>query len=539
MGSEQSITNWLEEEDVEMNDTLSSQQNGPKPLEQVVYTKGATDHIGLQMLALEEPEEEGENGEERYYCHICLSQSRKSRGYQLPCSHEYCQVCLESYLQSKISEANTTIRCFHPLHTASPPSDSTTSPSAVDNSSPAPTTSLDEDTAIPPEVHDPLASDTPTESPVASPQPSAIACEAEISETTILDILRNNSVVAAKYTRFKYMSDHSDARECPKCNQFTSPDDTAPRMCCTNLACLTEFCFTHADAHTFSGGRPPALCCADYEATCQRLDKDSFDLIAASTKPCPGCAMKISKNGGCNHMKCPHCEQAFCWLCLEPIGTEVFPAHFQWWNAASPCANLQMDDAEVPTESTRSAATFWMVIQMIVLGPLSVVCTALTLLVFGCCVPRVRLREFLANCMSNWGMFWMFMLVLLPLCSVVLGFGLAIFLMCLLIVPFYHLVSYVMKRNTGTANSSLLDLAQRWVFLGPPPINSGGVVVPPVDLEAQAELEASFGPRPSLLLGRRASGGRGNALGDAGRGISSVAAAVNQRRPSFSTAADV
>ncbi|KAL3798644.1 hypothetical protein ACHAW5_008399 [Stephanodiscus triporus] len=38
---------------------------------------------------------------------------------------------------------------------------------------------------------------------------------------------------------------------------------------------------------------------------------------ASNTRPCPGCASPIIKDGGCNHVKCGRCRVEFCWACMR------------------------------------------------------------------------------------------------------------------------------------------------------------------------------------------------------------------------------
>lgn len=45
-------------------------------------------------------------------------------------------------------------------------------------------------------------------------------------------------------------------------------------------------------------------------------DKMNKRLFGENFKPCPKCRASIEKNGGCNYMKCIHCNHQFCWLCL-------------------------------------------------------------------------------------------------------------------------------------------------------------------------------------------------------------------------------
>jgi len=39
--------------------------------------------------------------------------------------------------------------------------------------------------------------------------------------------------------------------------------------------------------------------------------------IQDNCRDCPGCKAPITKNGGCNHMKCESCKVQFCWACMK------------------------------------------------------------------------------------------------------------------------------------------------------------------------------------------------------------------------------
>lgn len=234
-----------------------------------------------------------------YYCHICMETKEYARdGFTLSCQHEFCRPCLESYFNSKIQEASIPIRCFHPVHL--------------------------------------LVTDVEATASIPHNEDKVPICNREISHETILDVIQEDKSLLHKYIRFRYMKDNANARECPRCGTFTSTgSDTARTLQCENRACRLVYCFAHADAH-------PGETCEQYESQNLEVNRPSMELIATSTKACPGCGMAIWKNGGCNHIKCSQCQQAFCWLCLTKIDDDIFPAHFQWWNLAGTCSNLQV-----------------------------------------------------------------------------------------------------------------------------------------------------------------------------------------------------
>jgi hypothetical protein len=71
---------------------------------------------------------------------------------------------------------------------------------------------------------------------------------------------------------------------------------------CSNLLCNMELC-------PWGCGR------AHHGGSCEiPLDQASADLIAQSTKTCPGCNFAVHKFEGCNHITC-RCRVQFCWIC--------------------------------------------------------------------------------------------------------------------------------------------------------------------------------------------------------------------------------
>ena len=312
---------------------------------------------------------------ESYYCFICMNNERAAKGFTLRCGHIFCRRCLESFLIAKISEADVNISCFHPTSLPTDPD----------------TPSSDNDQSVNRSVMSSSGSAEESSGYDRRTGSEGRVCGADIAEEVIQKILRDPAIFD-KYKRFRFMKDYPNARECPKCGLFNiKGSGNNIRLKCEKSRCGFEFCFLHADAH-------PNETCEQYETRTAIANKASLDLIAETTKRCPGCGVSIRKEGGCNHMKCPHCSQAFCWLCLTKIDDTVFPAHFQWWNATGTCSNLQMDEAVEPSAATRHLASLLMLVQIVVLGPFVLVSTLATVLCCGAFVPLSRFREVKIYC---------------------------------------------------------------------------------------------------------------------------------------------
>eukprot|EP00004_Rigifila_ramosa_P006804 TRINITY_DN17728_c0_g1_i1.p2 TRINITY_DN17728_c0_g1~~TRINITY_DN17728_c0_g1_i1.p2 ORF type:complete len:259 (-),score=43.42 TRINITY_DN17728_c0_g1_i1:72-848(-) len=93
--------------------------------------------------------------------------------------------------------------------------------------------------------------------------------------------------------------------------QLHNGGDAAPIMRCH--ACKTATCFS-CQIPWHAGET-----CEEYQIRVQQTqDAASLAEIEVSTKPCPKCSARITKDGGCDHMKCQltNCKYEFCWLCL-------------------------------------------------------------------------------------------------------------------------------------------------------------------------------------------------------------------------------
>jgi hypothetical protein len=89
--------------------------------------------------------------------------------------------------------------------------------------------------------------------------------------------------------------------------------DVAKNRTVSCTSCRTSFCFQ-------CGRNPhrPVTCdvLQRYESIMQEV-MDKKHEIENMMKECPGCTIKIQKNGGCNHMTCTQCGHQFCWVCMS------------------------------------------------------------------------------------------------------------------------------------------------------------------------------------------------------------------------------
>jgi len=181
---------------------------------------------------------------------------------------------------------------------------------------------------------------------------------------------------------------------------------TTPIVTCH--VCSTEFCYFHSNAHSGKS-------CIEYHTTNLETDRTNAEFASAilRAKPCPNCGISVSKDGGCNQMKCGSCGTHFCWLCSEIVDDGAFPEHFRWWNLRG-CANMQLDENDEPLRCTVCMARVLSALQILVLGVPSVVLTLVSMMLCPCLVPgcgRTN-RERVVNCVSFWGSFLSSMLAL-------------------------------------------------------------------------------------------------------------------------------
>ena len=103
-----------------------------------------------------------------------------------------------------------------------------------------------------------------------------------------------------------------------------------------------------------------------------------------------------------------------------------------------------MNEALEPSTGARICARVLGIIQLILLGPLTLASTFISsLLCCSCIVAKIRMenpsfeimRTWFSTCMSGWGMFWMIVLFFLPL-VLVAGGGAAGVLLVLLVITY-------------------------------------------------------------------------------------------------------
>lgn len=269
----------------------------------------------------------------------------------------------------------------------------------------------------------------------------------------------NNNTTFKKYKRFQFLQSHVNARECPYdgCGHLQIGDSSNNNTAIICGKCRYTYCLLHANAH-------PTMTCADYTMMTSKDLEVNMNFIQETSKPCPSCGRMITKSGGCNHMKCM-CGTNFCWLCGKQVDDGVFPRHFQWWNA-NRCSNLQMANEIQPSIFTRVCAHTLTFLQLVTLGPLSVISILVSLCVCAPCAgyycvkhimplkhsetgpntpdPRLqRVGEIFANALTVFGYVYLFIFIFLPLLILL---GALCVCVCIMIYPFYAVWRLAHKR---------------------------------------------------------------------------------------------
>lgn len=327
----------------------------------------------------------------KIFCYICYdSVTSENTLCKFACNHQFCKECFVGFARSHILEGRTQLSCFHPVQE--------NNGCAVKN------------------------------------------CNMPIQEVVLRSLICDDADLLKKFDRFLLLKSNERNRECLKCMHVQLGDPAIPIMTC--IECQNQYCFFHANAHCID------QTCEEYEKGIASELQPSIALINDTSKPCPKCSQPIMKSGGCNHMKCTQCGQAFCWLCGKGIDDDVFPAHFQWWNPSG-CSNLQMNEEIEPSSTARFMAKALSFIELIILGPIALLSTMISLILCCCCIPkllncqkhqegkRTQCTQLMSHCMSGWGIFWIGVLVVLPLSLIILAVMVGV---AIILYPFYACV---------------------------------------------------------------------------------------------------
>ena len=115
----------------------------------------------------------------------------------------------------------------------------------------------------------------------------------------------------------KAKSESTFIRKCPdpECRGFLS----SALKCglCSKWAC--------PECHELKGEN------RDAEHTCDPNNVATAKLLAKDSRPCPGCAVLITKIEGCDQMWCPECHTAFSWRTGQKESGVVHNPHFYEW----------------------------------------------------------------------------------------------------------------------------------------------------------------------------------------------------------------
>ena len=129
----------------------------------------------------------------------------------------------------------------------------------------------------------------------------------------------SSEIIVAKFKQFQincFIDSSKFMKWCPgiSCpSRVAVMDSDIPPQTYADCLCGASFClFCDEEAHA------PASCeTVKSWKSYLGQNKASSTWISQNSKPCPNCHVNISKNGGCNHMRCSQCSFHFCWLCMR------------------------------------------------------------------------------------------------------------------------------------------------------------------------------------------------------------------------------
>ena len=142
------------------------------------------------------------------------------------------------------------------------------------------------------------------------------ACDEMLPESVFYRYVKDSQLLE-KYRRWmldNFVEGTKQIKWCPNPQCGNAVEYKPGGSKSVKCSCGFEFCFSCSQvAHV------PAPC----DLVSKWLQKEQSDdatavWLAARTKQCPKCTVRIEKNKACNHMRCVKCGHDFCWLCKGP-----------------------------------------------------------------------------------------------------------------------------------------------------------------------------------------------------------------------------
>lgn len=136
-------------------------------------------------------------------------------------------------------------------------------------------------------------------------------CNNKLEERDVKEITNDMAKIAAysDIATQEWIATQQAAKHCPSpnCNYVFINDDQIREIKCPS--CNHEYCASCLLPHQLD------ITCAEARnaRTAEEIENERWNAI--NTRPCPGCNVRIEKNGGCKYMTCGHCKQPLCWDC--------------------------------------------------------------------------------------------------------------------------------------------------------------------------------------------------------------------------------
>jgi ariadne-1 len=190
-------------------------------------------------------------------CSVCFDSFDADEIFSLPCHHYFCRECYSEYLQVKVN----------------------------------------------------------TEGRAAEIQCPAKDCFLLVDEMTAMKLLPAGAV-KERYLKLiakAFVRDNKLLRGCPApgCGNFAKLN-IASKVLPIACLCGEEYC-----SGCQQTSHRPCECAMMQEWNNKiQSDSESANWLKLYTRACPKCKAMISKDGGCQYMRCQTCNTGFCWLCM-------------------------------------------------------------------------------------------------------------------------------------------------------------------------------------------------------------------------------